>query len=162
MISRLRTIWPWLTLLVSGGLLAGAHVFQALGYFPCDLCLKQREWHWGVVGVSAAALILLRFRPSWTRWAVLAIGVVLAGATYWAGFHVGVEKGWFTWVCGADVDFGNLDMSVFGDDRPIETPQCDEVAWQWFGISMAGFNALISGAATLATFTVALLPERKP
>lgn len=157
---RLRLLWPFVTLLVSGALLAGAHAFERIGgYAPCPLCLVQRDWHWGVLAVSVVALILQRtplYRP---RLSLFVIGLVLTGSFLMAGFHVGVEEGVFTYVCAAPT--GDLDLT-FDVNAPLEVPSCDDPAWTLFGISMAGYNALISLLAALATFAVALWPERKP
>jgi disulfide bond formation protein DsbB len=157
--TRLRLLWPFVTLLASGALLAGAHAFERIGgYAPCPLCLMQRDWHWGVVAASIVALILQRtpiYRP---RLALFVIGLVFVGSFLRAGFHVGVEQDIFTYVCAAPS--GELDLN-FDVTAPLEIPSCDDPAWTLFGISMAGYNALISLLLALATFAVALWPERK-
>jgi len=158
-ISRLRTLWPVLTLMVSGGLLVGAHAFERIGgYAPCPLCYSQRHWHWGVLAMSVLALILQRtalYRP---RLAVFIIGLVLTGSALMAGFHVGVEQGVFTYVCAVPEELGDLTIDW---DAPLEVPSCDDPAWTLMGISMAGYNAIISALMALASFAVALWPEKK-
>ena len=62
--------------------------------------------------------------------------------------------------CDARIDLDDIRPLDF--DGPIEAPRCDQIAWSMFGISMAGYNALISLALALASFAVALLPERRP
>lgn len=163
MTSKLRPIWPVLTLFVSGGLLAGAHAFETFGGLtPCALCLQQREWHWGVVAVSIAAIVVTRMRPAWTRWAIVIIGLVLLGAAAMALYHVGVEQK--LWV--AQCDAGAIDPStlILTDlpDGPLHPPRCDDIAWQMFGISMAGYNAIISLALALASFWVGITGKREP
>lgn len=159
MLSRLRPIWPLIAGFVSAALLAGAHAFQRIGGLqPCPLCLDQREWHWGVLGLSAASLLLLRFKPQWARWAALAIGLVLLGSFAQAAFHVAVEQGWVIYQCEASMDLDNLTFDV---NAPLQVPQCDKVLWSMFGISMAGYNAIISLILALASFAVAIAPERK-
>lgn len=162
MISKLRPIWPVLTLLVSGSLLAGAHAFETFGDLtPCALCLNQREWHWGVVAVSIAAIIVTRMRPAWTRWAIVIIGLVLLGAAATALYHVGVEQK--LWVAQCDVG-GAIDPSTLTFDdlgENLHPPRCDEIAWQMFGISMAGYNAIISLLLALASFWVAIAGKRE-
>lgn len=162
MISKVRPVWPFLTLFVSGALLAGAHAFETFGDLaPCALCLKQREWHWGVVGVSVVALIVTRFRPAWTRWAIVVIGLVLLGASATALYHVGVEQGLWIAQCdvGGAIDPGSLSLDNLGDD--LHPPRCDEIAWQMFGISMAGYNAIISMLMALSSFYVAIAGKRE-
>lgn len=163
MMPRLLPTWTLLTLLLSGAMLAGAHAFQYFGGLqPCPLCLDQRNWHWGVVGLSAAALIVLRFQPSLARWAAALIGLVLLGSFAQAAYHVAVEQHWVISQCAAGrINFDNLDFNSLGDAR-VEPPKCDEIAWSLFGVSMAGYNAIISALAALSSFAVALWPERKP
>ncbi len=159
---RLLPIWPWLTLLGSGAMLAAAHAFQRFGGLqPCPLCLDQREWHWGVVALSAAALIVLRFKPGLARWAAGVIGLVLLGSAGQALLHVAVEQHWIAWQCSTSgANLNNLDFNAL-DDRPLTLPACDQIAWQMFGVSMAGYNAIISLLAALASMAVAFSPGRK-
>lgn len=160
MMSRLRSIWPLVTLLASGALLAGAHAFERFGGLaPCPLCLMQRDWHWAVVGASIAALILQRTPFNRPRLATIVLGLILLGSFARAAFHVGVEEGIFTYVCAAaEVDLNDLSFDV---NAPLEVPSCDDPAWTLWGVSMAGYNALISLLMALASFAVALWPERK-
>jgi len=142
-------------------LAAAIFYFQnTLGLQPCPLCLDQRKWHWGVLGVSAVVLILLRFKPDLSRWAVMAIGLVLLGSAAMGGYHVAVEQHWVVAQCDARLD-PNVDLT-FDVNAPLDVPSCDEIAWQMWGISMAGWNAVISLLLALTTFAVALAPERKP
>jgi disulfide bond formation protein DsbB len=162
MLARLRPIWPLLTALASGAMLAAAILyFQGmLGLHPCPLCLDQRNWHWGVLGVSIAALILLHFKPDWSRWTVMVIGLVLLGSAAMGAYHVAVEQHWVVAQCDARIDVD--DIQVFDINAELVVPRCDEIAWQWLGVSMAGWNALVSLLLALASFAVALAPERKP
>lgn len=159
--SRVRPIWPLLTLLASGAMLAAARFyFQGfLGLQPCPLCLDQRHWHWAVAGVSVLALIALRFRPDLARWAALAVGLVLLGSAAMGAYHVAVEQHWVIAQCDARIDPNDIRPMEFGES--FEVPKCDQIAWQWLGVSMAGWNALISLLLALASFAVAALPERK-
>ncbi len=163
-LTRLRPIWPVLTLLASGAMLAAAHLyFQGyLALTPCALCLQQRDWHWAVLAVSALAFVVTRFRPAWLGWAIVIIGLVLLGSAAMGAYHVAVEQKWVVAQCdiGGAVDPSQLTLSDLpdGDLRP---PRCDEIAWSWLGISMAGYNAIISLLLALASFAVALAPERK-
>jgi len=164
MIDRLRPYWPLLILLASGAMLAAA-VFYFQGYLglqPCPLCMQQRYWHWAVVGVSALAFVAMRVQPKWTSWAITIIGLVLLGSAAMGAYHFAVEQKWVIAQCdigGAvnanDLSLGNLPD---GDLRP---PRCDEIVWSLWGISMAGYNAIISLLLALATFYVALAGKRE-
>lgn len=158
--SRVRPVWPLLAFLVSAGLLAGAHAFETFGGLaPCPLCLDQRKWHWAAAGVALALFFVARFRPGLARPAAAITGIMLLGAAGMAAYHVAVEQHWVLAQCDARIDPNDIRPMQFGDR--IEVPKCDQIAWSMFGISMAGYNALISAFAALAAFAVAALPERK-
>ena len=165
MVDRLRPIWPLLILLISGAMLAAAvFYFQGhLGLQPCPLCMQQRYWHWAVMGVSALAFVAARVQPKWINWAIVIVGLVLLGSAAMGAYHVAVEQKWVVAQCdiggtvnASDLSLGNLPD---GDLRP---PRCDEIVWSLMGISMAGYNAMISLLLALASFYVALTGKRQP
>jgi disulfide bond formation protein DsbB len=110
------------------------------GLQPCPLCLYQR-WPWWI----ALALAVLAFWPAFRR-----VILVLAGLIVWAGagialYHVGIEQQWWAGPtsCSGAATPGSLDAlraQIFA--APII--RCDDIAWSLFGISMAGYNALVS------------------
>jgi disulfide bond formation protein DsbB len=157
---QLRPRWPIVALLASAALLAGAHAFETFGHMaPCPMCLAQRQWHWGIVAIAILALIAARVRPD-ARWAAFVLGLAFVGSFAMAGWHVAVEQHWVQATCEAG---GNLDnINVIDFSRSYQVPHCDLPAWKMFGISMAGYNALISLALALASFVVATAPEQKP
>lgn len=163
MTSHLRPIWPVLTLVASGAMLAAAILYfqNYLGLQPCPLCLQQRYWHWAVVGMSVLALVVTRVRPAWTSWAIVIIGLVLLGSAAMGAYHVAVEQKWVVAQCdvGGAIDPSELGWDNIGDN--LRLPRCDEIAWSLWGISMAGYNALISLLLALASFWVALAGKRE-
>jgi disulfide bond formation protein DsbB len=160
LVSRLRPIWPLLAGLASGAMLAAAHAFERFGGLePCPLCLDQREWHWAVVGVAAAAFVGTRVKPGWLRWAAGVVGLTLLGSTAMAAYHVAVEHHWIAAQCDTRIDLNQIRPLDF--DGAVTAPACDQVAWSMFGISMAGYNALISLLLALTSFAIAFWPERK-
>ena len=148
-----------LCLLVSAGLLIAVHVFEALGYVPCPLCLKQREVHWAAMAVAAFAFLLCA-RPGWVRLARIAIivlAVVYLGSAVLAAYHAGVEYHWWPAPpCEAVGGRINAEDLLAGLEQPSRAVPCDEAAWRLFGVSMAGYNFLIS----LALAAVAVLGAR--
>jgi len=149
-----------LILLASAATVGGAYAFQYLGgYAPCILCWWQRYAHFVVIGLAVLALLPV---PAPLR-AVLLLGAVaaaLAGAGI-AVFHVGVEQHWWqgTAECGSTLGPASSidEMRKMLLAQPVV--RCDEVAWSLFGISMAGYNALISLA--LAAFGLAALRQER-
>jgi disulfide bond formation protein DsbB len=121
-------------------LLLAAWGFQAAGYAPCKLCVWQRWPHAGAV-VLATVGLLAPVAP------VIAAGGLAAATTAAVGvYHAGVERG--IWqgpsTCTAG-DIGGLTPEQLMD-QIMNAPlvRCDEVAWQLLGISMAGWNAILS------------------
>ena len=142
-----------LTALVSTVLLAGAHIFQALGYEPCDLCLQQRTPHWINMGLGAFALLLIwrgfsRLAPL----LLLAMAGALSVTAGIAGYHVGVEQKWWQGPTGCSAGGFDPNLSIEDMLAQIEgttVVPCDQVTWSLFNISMAGYNFLISTTAAL-------------
>ena len=131
-----------LATLGSVALLGGAFAFQYIGGLaPCQLCLWQRWPH--------AAAILIGLVALATGWRGLAwLGAVAALATAAiAVFHVGVELKW--WEGLASCTAGSIDGISTADlldptKDVAAVVRCDAIAWQMLGISMAGWNAILS------------------
>jgi disulfide bond formation protein DsbB len=137
-----------LAALGSAAMLLGALAFQHLGGLaPCKLCIWQR-WPHGIA-VAAGALGLLALAPLMATTGAL---VSLAGAGI-AFYHTGVERGWWPGpdTCTAGGDIGQLDPNALFDQiMAAPLVRCDEVAWEFLGLSMASWNGLVSlGLAAL-------------
>lgn len=127
----------------SAALLIAALGFQAAGYAPCELCILQRWPH-----VAAVALAGLIWLTGWVRPLAL-LGMIAAGvAMGLAIYHTGVELSLWagpTHCSGAIGDLANMsarDLMTRLQNAPVV--RCDEVAWRFLGISMAGWNAILS------------------
>jgi len=126
----------------SAGLLAAAFIFQLFDYAPCKLCIWQRYPH---AVAMAAGLLALMLRQG----AVIVIGALAALTTAGLGvYHAGVEQGWWpgpATCSGGEV--GNLSAdALFDQIMAAPLIRCDEIPWDLFGLSMAGWNALLSFA----------------
>jgi disulfide bond formation protein DsbB len=150
-----------LTLLAALGSLAmllGAFGFQHIGgYLPCKMCLWQRWPH--AAAILIGALILLG-GPRLLAWA----GALAALTTAAIGaFHAGVEWGW--WPGPSSCTGGGLDLGTMsgGDllsmDAPTGLVMCDEIVWSLAGLSMAGWNAIISFGLVLIWVAAARAPR---
>lgn len=132
---------------VSSMLIVGALVFEMLGYSACEMCMWQRWGHAAAATFATLALIA----PS--RWAsivlIVAVGAMAASGIV-GGFHAGVE--WKLWegltTCSTRPHHGDGDILVEIMKAPLI--RCDEASWRLLGISMAGYNALISLATVAA------------
>jgi disulfide bond formation protein DsbB len=134
---------------VSAALLIGAYLFQYVGGLPpCTMCWWQRYAHFAVVGLASAALVAPA-APG-RALAALAALAMLVGAGL-GGFHLGVEQGWWQGptACSGDTLGGlTLEQLRQGLDK-ARIVRCDEVLWSFLGVSMAGWNMVISGLAGL-------------
>lgn len=147
-------------LLVSALALGGAYLFQYVGGLaPCEMCLWQRPAYWIAIPLAAiVALAPLPARGPAPAWALAALGFIALALAINAGigvFHAGVE--WKFWAgpsaCGTTggVTGGDLLESL----EAARVVPCDEAAWRLFGVSLAGYSALISGAlAALSIWTI--------
>jgi disulfide bond formation protein DsbB len=135
---QLRALGPTLG---SALLLLGAFAFQYLGGLaPCHLCILQRWPH----GVAVAIGLLILVWPR--RLLALLAGVVVLGGAGVGAYHVGVERGWWQGpsTCTAPAPGEMAPGELL--DQILATPLvlCDEVAWSLLGISMAGWNVVLS------------------
>lgn len=143
-----------LALIVPVALLGGALLFQYVGgLFPCEMCWWQRYPHMAAIVLAALSFAVARPRP---LVALAAIAIAVSGLI--GGFHAGVEYGWwqgFTACTSTAASGGNALDNIM--NAPII--RCDVAQWRLVGVSLAGWNFIISLAAALAIF--ALLAVRK-
>ena len=129
---------------VPAALLGGAYLSQyAFGLYPCEMCWWQRYAHFAALVLAVLALI----GPGQRVLVWLAALAILAGGLLGA-YHAGVEYGWwqgFT-ACTSEVVIGDDPLSDILNAPMI---RCDQVQWSLLGISLAGFNFLISVPAAL-------------
>lgn len=149
LINRCLENWPLVAALSSALMLAIAHAFETFGHLaPCTLCLKAREVYWVALTVGAigfAGQMLLK-DDRVRRLASLLLAVIFLGGVVLAIYHAGAE--WKFWpgpktcASGAIQSLTTLDAVMKGGS--IKAPACDTPAWVFLGLSMAGWNALIS------------------
>ncbi|WP_170580516.1 disulfide bond formation protein B [Ruegeria arenilitoris] len=144
--TRKRTV----ILLAAGGsatLLLAAWGFQNLGGMaPCKLCIWQRYPHGAAVllGVLAFAFPGVRLLPL--------LGAAAAAATSGIGvYHAGVERG--LWEGPSSCTSGSISGLSAEElmEQIMAAPlvRCDDIPWEMFGLSMAGWNALLSAGLVL-------------
>jgi disulfide bond formation protein DsbB len=137
-----------LATLGSAALLLGAFGFQHLGGLPpCKMCLWQRWPHAAAVVIGS---MLLFGAPRNLTW----LGALATAITGGIGvYHAGVEWRWWegpTSCSGGGTDLGAMDgTALLSLDTPTGVIMCDEIVWQLFGLSMAGWNAVIAFGLTV-------------
>ena len=134
---------------VAAATLAGAWFFQlVLDIRPCPLCLEQRYAYYLAVPLAlVVALAAARGAPRWLLLTGFAVLLLAALANAWlGGYHAGVE--WKFWegptdCSGPVVDLGSAGTLLQRLDS-VKVIRCDEVQWRFLGLSLAGYNVLIS------------------
>jgi disulfide bond formation protein DsbB len=135
-----------LALVGPAALLAGALGSQYIGgLFPCEMCHWQRWPHYAAVVVALVAFGAGR-RPVARPLVVLAALLVLASGAIGL-FHAGVEYGWWKGLtrCSA-LAAGGSPSDMLREIMATPLIRCDAAQWSLFGISLAGFNAILSAA----------------
>ena len=130
-------------------LLAGAYLSEyGFGLYPCEMCWWQRWPHFAAVALA----LLSTFAPPRRAWiALAALAILASGLT--GVFHAGVEYDWWEGITGcAMLDMAGADPLEAVLNAPII--RCDQAQWSFLGLSLAGWNAVISIAAAAAIFVL--------
>ena len=138
------------------GLLIGALLFQYVGDMaPCKMCYWQRYPHVGAIVIAGIILI--------TGIAVFAVlgllsALITAGI---GGFHAGVERGWWEGPQSCtSTSIDNLSTEeLLAQIMSAPMVRCDEIPWQMFGLSMAGWNMVVS-ICLAVLWTIAIKQQR--
>ena len=145
-----------LALAVPAALLGGAYLGQYWFHLiPCEMCWWQRYAHFAALALAVLAVL----RPSSSILVRLAALAILLGGLLGL-YHAGVEYGWWEGLtaCTSEVKLGDDPLSAILNAPMV---RCDQVQWSLAGISLAGFNFLISAPAALLIFAL-LRREREP
>ena len=166
------TAWLAVCAWLAAALLFTVHALETWGgYPPCELCLHEREVVWTAFYAALAGLAPSVARPrarwaaTWARIAVTAVAVAFAVGAVLAAFHAGVEWRWWPGptactgahagrVTAADV------RAVLSGARTVHMVRCDEAAFRIAGLSLAGWNALLSAALAGGSCLVLLRKSR--
>ena len=140
---------------VPAGLLGGAYLSEyGFGLYPCEMCWWQRYAHFAALALAVPAVLLPQARvlTSLAGMAILFAGLI-------GGYHAGVEYGWWQ---GLTACTSQIDMSADPLEAISAGPliRCDQVQWALLGVSLAGFNFLLSTAAASAIFALLRRAQR--
>lgn len=158
--------WPLISAIIAGIMLLIAHGFEKFGKLaPCALCLIEREIYWAILGFGVISFLILKFFKNIKLQAIIYL-IIALGFTYSAivsGFHIGVEQKW--WLGLPSCTGGPIDTSTNLLDslsKPMEMPSCDKIPLALFGISMAGWNFILSiiYAIVSSIFLIDLKPKK--
>ena len=140
-----------IALLLPSALLFGALGSQYLGgLHPCEMCYWQR-WPHGAAIVLAALAFTASASSERSRLLTLLAAVAIAISGAIGVYHAGVELGIFEGIttCTA-VATGGSTADLLRQITQAPIIRCDQVQFSFLGISMAGWNAILSlGGAAL-------------
>lgn len=134
---------------IAAATLGGALFFEhVLDVKPCPMCLEQRYAYYLVIVLGAALAAGAGRLPRKLVVAGLAVIALAAFANaVFGAFHAGVEWGFWPGpaTCSGPVtDLGSAGNLLQRLDT-VKVVRCDEVQWRFLGLSLAGYNVLISG-----------------
>ena len=148
-----------IAILVPSGLLAGALGSQYLGgLHPCEMCHWQRWGHYAALGLALLSFAFANSAKARLFVWLAAAGILSSGLIgfYHAGVELKIFEG-FTQCTTRGATGSNAD--ILADIMATPLIRCDDVQWSFLGISMAGWNAILS---TLAALVIAgLLVKRE-
>jgi len=152
---------------IAAATLMGAWFFQlVLDIRPCPLCLEQRYAYYLAVPLGAlVAIAAVKGAPRALIYAGLAALALAALANAGLGaYHAGIEWGFWpgpTECTGPVLDLGKAG-SLFDNLDKVKVIRCDEVQWRFLGVSLAGYNVLISLLmAAIAAWGIAVMKREQ-
>jgi disulfide bond formation protein DsbB len=142
--------WPALAFLTAAAMLAIAHAFQTFGHLaPCTLCFYERDVYWLALPIAAVAFIAGQgvIPRVFTPWIGGLLALIFFTGAGIAIYHAGAE--WKFWpgptTCsGAGAKVSAAGLADLLNGAKVAAPRCDKAPWVFLGLSMAGWNALIS------------------
>ncbi|MDF2381891.1 disulfide bond formation protein B [Nostoc ellipsosporum NOK] len=144
----------WIALLLPLALVGGAHLSELFGLVPCEMCWWQRWPHYAAVLIALSSFLVKDRRAQLGLVLLAGTAVAISGGI--GVFHAGVEYKWWQGItaCTAQVHGGSpMDMLNDALRRPLI--RCDVPQWTLFGISLAGFNAILSLGGAILIFLLA-------
>jgi disulfide bond formation protein DsbB len=152
-VTRNERLARSIAVLLPAALLAGAWGSQLIGHlYPCEMCHWQRWPHYAALAMALLAFVVPQRSVGKSLVIVAALLIGISGAIGVA--HAGVEYHWWSGftACTQTVDLRGLDGAA-RLDALMRAPvvRCDTAQWSFAGISLAGFNAILSlgGAVTI-------------
>ena len=169
-IYKLLTRW-WTAFALTAALamLGAANAFERFaGLAPCNLCLKQREVYWAAVAIAGAATfwaLFSRASRGTPRIASFLLAAIFLTGAITAGYHAGGELKWWALpaTCMAapstTIDLSALTALVDGTGGSTGFVSCGDIPWSFAGLSMAGWNFVISLALAIFSLLAAKRPK---
>lgn len=149
----------WLAFLVPTALLGGALISEhGFGLFPCEMCMWQRWPH--LVAIILALPALVMRNRDWSSLLVIGAALAIIASGLIGGFHAGVEYGWWEGITSCATTLGDSD-DLLGSIMNAPLVRCDVAPWSLFGISLAGYNFLLSVGGGMLILWVTMTGKKR-
>ena len=133
-----------ISFLISSFMLTSAFYLEYFhGALPCDLCITQRWFHGAIIAYSFIIIVIIK-KTFISKKLFISGGAILWLSSSLAGlYHLGIEMNFWTGPdgCSSNIDFSKDTLTYLLNKSPIK---CDEVMFEIFELSLAGWNALVS------------------
>ena len=128
------------------------------GALPCDLCITQRWFHGAIITYSLIIILMINKISISNKLLLFCVGLLWLSSSVAGLYHFGIEMSFWTGPdgCSSNIDFSKDTLTYLLEKSPIK---CDEVMFEIFGLSLAGWNAFASFFIYLLT-NVFLLNKR--
>ena len=136
-----------LVLALAVATIAGAFAFQAAGYAPCELCLKERWPYYAGIALAGVTLALAwRGPPALARAGLATLALVFLFSAGFGVYHAGVEWGFWPGPtsCTGAISRPASTADFLRQLQSVHVVRCDAVAIRILGLSLAGWNAIVS------------------
>ncbi len=133
-----------LILAAACAVLGGAFYFQyGVGILPCKLCLQERYAYYAAVPLGLLAIFL---PGRFARLLLAILALAFLGNALLGAYHAGVE--WHFWAgpddCSGGTAIPTNAGSLLSQLETAKVISCSEAGWRFAGISLAGWNTMIS------------------
>ena len=145
-----------ISFLISSLMLISAFYLEYFhGALPCDLCITQRWFHAVIITYSLIIIFIFNIISFSKKLLLLGVGILWLSSSIAGLYHFGIEMSFWTGPdgCSSNINFSKDTLTNLLNKSPIK---CDEVLFEIFGFSLAGWNALLSFFAFLIISIVLL------
>ena len=120
------------------------------GALPCDLCIIQRWFHGAIIAYSFIIILIIKKILISKKLLMLGAAILWLSSSLAGLYHFGIEMNFWTGPdgCSSNIDFSKDTLTYLLNKSPIK---CNEVMFEIFGLSLAGWNALASFFVFLLT-----------
>ncbi|HWP27594.1 MAG TPA: disulfide bond formation protein B [Xanthobacteraceae bacterium] len=152
---------------VGAAALLGAWFFQyVIGLPPCPLCLQQRVPYYFAIPLAVMVALGVPYgaKPRVLQFALLAIAAGMLWNAYLGVYHAGIEWKWWTGTeaCAGGLPNFRAQPDILDRIGRTAIVRCDEAPWRFLGLSLAGYNVLISLVLAVAAAWGALARRTAP